>query len=107
MYNDHFDMIAYSSTLPTVFLCDCTTGGVRKKSSTLGNVVDELKNVLQDIEVLGVVFTTEKVKSTDRKDMLADNISIVDEDQIESLRKLAEMASSPEFLIDVIQMKTT
>jgi len=105
MFSDHFDMIAHSSNLPTVLLCECTTGTVRKKASTLGSAVDDFIKALPDIDVLGVVFTTERVKSTDRKDMSTDRISIVDRDQIESLLKLAETAGKPEFLIDVIQVR--
>jgi len=103
MFNDHFDMIAYSSDLGVAFLCDCTVGSVRKKASSLGGVVDDFVKALPDISALGVVVTTERVKSTDRKDMSNDRISIVDRDQIRQLMKLATVAGNPESLVDVIQ----
>ncbi len=105
MYNDHFDIVAYAEDGARILLCDCTRGTVRKKASSLGISVEDFKRELPDISVEGVVFTTERILKTDRKDLLRDGIRIVDITQIKDLYKISITNRNPELLFDVLQKK--
>lgn len=105
MYNDHFDIVAYTEDGARVLLCDCTRGTVRKKASSLGRSVEDFKREFPNISVEGVVFTTERILKTDRKDLLKDGIRIVDITQIKELYKISITNRNPELLFDVLQKK--
>jgi hypothetical protein len=105
MYNDHFDIVAYAEDGARVLLCDCTRGTVRKKASTLGISVEDFKKEFPDLSVEGVVFTTERILKTDRKDLLKDGIRIADISQIKDLYKISMTNRNPELLFDALQKK--
>ncbi len=107
MYNDRFDIVACPPDGSIMLVCDCTTGSVRKKSSGLSIVVEELRTEFPEMHVEGVVFTTERISKTDRKDLLSDKIGIVDATQIKELLKLAKSDRNPELLFDVMRKKET
>jgi DNA-binding transcriptional ArsR family regulator len=105
MYNDHFDIVAYAEDGARVLLCDCTRGTVRKKASTLGNSVEDFRKEFPKLSAEGIVFTTERISKTDRKDLLKDGIRIADISQIKDLYKISMTNRNPELLFDAIQNK--
>lgn len=105
MYNERFDLVAYSDDEAIILLCECTGGAVRKKSSSLNLALEELEAAVPDARIEGVVFTTSKISSTDRKDLRTDNVRVFDSTQIKELAKLAETDRNPELLFDIIRKK--